>query len=96
MKEDARYDELAELFKVFADSSRIAVLYALLDNERCVNDLADALSMTQSAVSHQLKILKLNKLVRSRRDGKQVFYSPADDHVSTILSMGMEHVLEEK
>ena len=94
MKDKGRWDELAELFKVFADSSRIRILYALLEKESCVNDLADSLDMTQSAVSHQLKILKLSKLVRNRREGKQVFYCLADDHVSTILAMGREHLEE--
>ena len=90
------WDELADLFKVFADSSRVRILYKLLEDEYCVQDLATELCMTQSAVSHQLKILKMNKLVRSRRDGKQIYYSPADDHVSTILAMGKEHITEDK
>ena len=88
------WSELADLFKVFGDSSRIRILYMLLEREFNVQSLADALAMTQSAVSHQLKILKMNKLVRSRREGKQVFYSLADDHVSTILAMGKEHIEE--
>lgn len=87
--------ELADLFKVFGDSSRIRILYMLLENEYNVQALADTLAMTQSAVSHQLKILKMNKLVKNRREGKQIFYSLSDDHVSTILAMGKEH-LEEK
>ena len=91
--EDALYD-LAELFKVFGDSTRIRILFALFDQELCVCDLAAALNMTQSAISHQLRILKQNKLVRSRRDGKQVFYALADDHVHSIIDQGMEHVLE--
>ncbi len=86
---------MADLFKVFGDSSRIKIMYKLLEDESCVNDLADDLAMTQSAVSHQLKILKMSKLVKSRRDGKQIFYSLADDHVSTILSMGIEHIEEQ-
>lgn len=88
------WSELADLFKVFGDSSRIRILYMLLESERNVQSLADAVSMTQSAVSHQLKILKMNKLVRSRREGRQIFYSLADDHVSTILAMGKEHIEE--
>lgn len=88
------WSDLADLFKVFGDSSRIKLLYKLLEGEYCVQDLADSLDMTQSAVSHQLKILKMSKLVGSRRDGKQVYYSLADDHVSTILSMGKEHLEE--
>ncbi len=88
------WSDLADLFKVFGDSSRIKLLYKLLEGEYCVQDLADSLDMTQSAVSHQLKILKMSKLVGSRRDGKQMYYSLADDHVSTILSMGKEHLEE--
>ena len=88
------WSELAELFKVFGDSSRIRILYMLLESEYNVQSLADALTMTQSAVSHQLKILKMNKLVKNRREGKQIIYSLADDHVSTILAMGKEHLEE--
>ncbi|MCR5474540.1 MAG: metalloregulator ArsR/SmtB family transcription factor [Lachnospiraceae bacterium] len=94
MNDTGKWTELAELFKVFGDSSRIRILYRLLEKEYCVQDLAEDLEMTQSAVSHQLKILKMNKLVRCRRDGRQMFYSLADDHVSTILSMGREHINE--
>ena len=94
MDKFGRWDELADLFKVFGDSSRIRILYKMLEGEFCVQELADTLSMTQSAVSHQLKILKLNKLVKNRRDGKQMYYSLADDHVSTILAMGKEHIEE--
>ena len=92
-KEDI-WGDLADLFKVFGDSSSIRILYKLLDSEYCVQDLAESLLMTQSAVSHQLKILKMNKLVKNRREGKQIYYSLADDHVSTILSMGKEHLEE--
>ena len=88
------WSDLADLFKVFGDSSRIKILYKLLESEYCVQDLADSLAMTQSAVSHQLKVLKMNKLIKNRRDGKQIFYSLADDHVSTILAMGKEHIEE--
>ncbi len=88
------WSDLADLFKVFGDRSRIRILYKLLEDEYCVQDLADSLSMTQSAVSHQLKVLKMSKLVKNRRDGKQMYYSLADDHVSTILSMGKEHLQE--
>ena len=91
--EDDLYD-LAELFKVFGDSTRIRILFVLLESEVCVCDLAQALGMTQSAISHQLKILKSSKLVRCRREGKAVFYALADDHVRTILSQGMEHIEE--
>ena len=88
------WSDIADLFKVFGDSSRIRILYRLMEDEYCVQDLADSLSMTQSAVSHQLKVLKMSKLVKNRRDGKQMYYSLADDHVSTILAMGREHILE--
>ena len=94
MESNAICSELADLFKVFADSSRIKILYRLLEDEYCVQDLAEGLGMTQSAVSHQLKILKMSKLVKNRRDGKQIYYSLADDHVSTILSMGIDHLNE--
>lgn len=85
---------LAELFKVFGDPTRIRILYALSSQELCVQDIADTLSMTQSAISHQLRILKQMSLVKYRRDGKTVYYSLADDHVSTIMKQGLEHVCE--
>ena len=91
--EDKLYD-LAELFKIFGDSTRIRILFVLFEEEVCVCDLAEALHMTQSAISHQLKILKQSKLVQSRREGKSVFYSLADEHVRTIIAQGMEHVEE--
>ncbi|MCR5688015.1 MAG: metalloregulator ArsR/SmtB family transcription factor [Lachnospiraceae bacterium] len=90
------WDDLADLFKVFGDGSRIRILYELLAGERCVQELADSLDMTQSAVSHQLKVLKMSKLVRNRREGRQIYYALADDHVSTILAMGKEHIEEER
>ncbi len=92
-EEDELYD-LAELFKVFGDSTRIRILYVLFEAEVCVCDLAQVLNMTQSAVSHQLKILKQSKLVKSRREGKSVFYSLADGHVRTIIAQGREHINE--
>ena len=91
--EDQLYD-LAELFKVFGDSTRIKILYALFEAEMCVCDLANLLGMTQSAISHQLKLLKQFRLVKSRREGKTVFYSLADGHVRTIINQGMDHVME--
>lgn len=91
--EDELYD-LAELFKVFGDSTRIRILFVLFEAEVCVCDLAQVLNMTQSAISHQLKILKQSKLVKSRREGKSVFYSLADGHVSTIIAQGREHIEE--
>ena len=94
MPEEEELYDLAELFKVFGDSTRIRILYALFEADVCVCDIAEALSMTQSAISHQLRILKQAKLVNSRRDGKQVIYSLADDHVRTIIGMGMEHLCE--
>ena len=86
--------DLAELFKVFGDSTRIRILYVLFEAEVCVCDLAAALNMTQSAISHQLKILKQNRLIKSRREGKSIFYSLADDHVRTIIAQGQEHIEE--
>lgn len=86
--------ELADIFKVFGDSTRIKILFALFESELCVGDLARLLGLSQSAVSHQLKTLKEAKLVKFRREGKIIFYSLDDDHVRTILSMGMEHVEE--
>lgn len=91
--EDELYD-LAELFKVFGDSTRIRILFVLFGAEVCVCDLAEALQMTQSAISHQLKILKQSKLVKGRREGKSVFYSLADEHVRTIIAQGLEHIAE--
>ncbi len=92
--EDELYD-LAEVFKVFGDSTRIRILTVLLGEEMCVCDIAEALNMNQSAVSHQLRVLKNAKLIKNRKEGKQVFYSLADDHVSTILAMGLEHIEEQ-
>ena len=86
--------DLSELFKVFGDSTRIRILFVLFEAEVCVCDLANALNMTQSAISHQLRILKVNKLVKSRREGKSVFYSLSDDHVRTIIATGLEHIEE--
>ncbi len=91
--EDELYD-LAELFKVFGDSTRIRILFVLFESELCVCDLAETLNMTQSAISHQLKILKQAKLVSSRREGKSVFYALADEHVRTIIDQGREHIEE--
>lgn len=95
MLEETELYDLAELFKVFGDSTRIRILFVLFETEVCVCDLAQALNMTQSAISHQLKILKQNKLVKSRRDGKSIFYSLADDHVRTIIAQGREHIEED-
>lgn len=92
--ENTLYD-LAELFKVFGDSTRIRILYVLFESEMCVCDLANVLNMTQSAISHQLKILKINRLVKNRREGKSIFYSLADEHVRLIIDQGREHIEEE-
>ena len=86
--------ELADLFKVFGDTTRIKIIYALFESELCVGDIALVLGMSQSAVSHQLRVLKDSKLIKFRREGKVIFYSLDDDHVRTIMSMGMEHVEE--
>ena len=92
-EEEALYD-LAELFKVFGDTTRIRILYALFESEMCVCDIAEVLNMTQSAISHQLRVLKQARLVRSRREGKQSYYFLADEHVRTIIGQGMDHVTE--
>ncbi len=91
--EDEAYD-LAELFKVFGDSTRIRILLVLFEEELCVCDLAETLNMTDSAISHQLRILKQSKLVKNRRKGKSVYYSLADSHVATIIGQGCEHIRE--
>lgn len=95
LPEETELYDLAELFKVFVDSTRIRILFVLFEAEVCVCDLAKALNMTQSAISHQLRILKQNKLVKSRREGKSIFYSLADDHVRTIINQGREHIEED-
>lgn len=95
MPDETTLYDLAELFKVFGDSTRIRILFVLFESEVCVCDLASVLNMTQSAISHQLRILKNSKLVKSRREGKSVFYSLADDHVRAIIAQGCEHVGEE-
>ena len=91
--EEELYD-LAELFKVFGDSTRIRILFQLFDKELSVWELADLLNMNQSAVSHQLKVLKQAKLVKNRRDGKSIIYSLDDEHVRTIIAMGIDHIEE--
>lgn len=94
MPDEDKLMDLADLFKVFGDSTRIRILFVLFEAEVCVCDLAESLNMTISAVSHQLAILKRNKLVKNRREGKSVFYSLADEHVRTIIRQGMEHIDE--
>jgi ArsR family transcriptional regulator len=94
-KDEALY-ELADFFKIFGDSTRIKILYALFSSEMCVQDLAELLKMNQSAISHQLRILKQTGLVKYRKDGKYVFYSLDDDHVTQIIAQGVAHLSEEK
>lgn len=95
MPSDDVINDVSELFKVFGDITRIKIMYALYKSEMCVCDLAETLEMTQSAISHQLSILKRTKLVKARREGKSIFYSLADDHVTTIIAQGIEHVEED-
>jgi ArsR family transcriptional regulator len=94
MPDDDKLYDLAELFKVFGDSTRIRILFALFESEMCVCDIAETLDMTQSAISHQLRILKQSKLVGNRRDGKSIIYYLADEHVRTIIAQGMDHIEE--
>ncbi len=86
--------DFAELFKIFGDSTRIRILYVLFEQEMCVCDIAELLHMTQSAISHQLRVLKQSRLVKYRRDGKTVFYSLADEHVRLIINQGLHHIEE--
>ncbi len=94
MPDDEYLYDLAELFKIFGDSTRVKILYSLFDDELCVGDIAEILNLSQSSVSHQLKILKQSKLVKFRREGKSIFYALDDDHVRSILNLGMEHLEE--
>ena len=87
--------DLADLFKIFSDSTRLRILFSLMDGEKNVTELTQDLDMTQSNVSHSLSILKTNKLVKPRRDGKAIYYSLADDHVKIIIAMGRDHIEEE-
>ena len=91
--EEILYD-LADLFKVFSDTTRIKILYALMSGERCVADIAEAVGASQSAVSHQLRILKASRLVKFQRDGKNVLYSLSDEHVYTVIAQGLSHICE--
>lgn len=94
MPDELKLYDLAELFKIFGDSTRIQILYVLLEKEVCVCDLASILGMTVSAISHQLRVLKQARLVKYRKSGKTVFYSLSDEHVHTILQQGMDHIEE--
>ena len=91
--EELLYD-VAELFKVFGDSTRVRIICALFESEMCVCDIAAVLNMTQSAISHQLRVLKQARLVKYRRDGKTVYYSLADDHIQNIFDQAFEHIME--
>ena len=91
--EELLYD-LADFFKTFGDTTRVKILYALMEQDLCVADLAEAIDATQSAVSHQLRTLKQSRLVRAKREGKNVVYSLSDDHVHSILDQGMTHICE--
>ena len=94
LPEEVLLKELADFYKAFGDSTRIKILCVLLESEMCVCDLAEVLGMTQSAISHQLRVLKQMKLVKNRREGKTVYYSLSDGHIQTIISQGMEHITE--
>ena len=94
MPDEQQLLDLSEFFKVFGDSTRIKILYVLSQSEMCVCDIASLLQMGQSAISHQLRVLKQMRLVKFRRDGKTVFYSLSDSHIQTILAQGMEHISE--
>lgn len=94
MPPEEELQDLADFFKVFADATRLKILYVLLSTEMCVYDIAMVLGMSQSAISHQLRVLKQMDLVKNRRDGKTIFYSLADAHIVTILSQGLDHIEE--
>ena len=95
MPKDELLSDLADLFKIFGDTTRIKILYALFESEMCVCAIAELLNMTQSAISHQLSVLKKNSLVSSRREGKTLIYALADDHVRSIIDQGYEHITED-
>ena len=94
MPQDEQLADLAEFFRIFGDATRIRILYVLMCSEMCVCDIATLLGMTQSAISHQLRVLKQAKLIKSRREGKNIIYSLADEHVVTIIKQGVDHILE--
>lgn len=96
MPDDEKLFDLAEIFKVFGDSTRIRIMYALQAGEMCVCDISELLGMTQSAISHQLRLLKTNRLVKSRREGKSVYYALDDEHVTAILAQGLLHISEQR
>lgn len=88
------YQKLADLFKIFGTPTRLQIMYTLYEGEKCVYDIADALGMSQSAISHQLSVLKQSRLIKNRRDGKTIYYSLLDEHVVTIIEQGLNHVRE--
>ncbi len=88
------YEELANLFKIFSNTTRLSILHSLIDGEKSVTDICDDVGMQQSAISHQLSILKASRLVKTRRDGKSIYYSLLDSHVFTIIKQGLDHVRE--
>lgn len=92
--DDDKIIDIAELFKIFGDSTRVKIINVLLDGEKCVNDIVSLINVSQSAVSHQLRILKSSKLVKYRKDGKEIYYSLSDNHVEKIFRMGCEHINE--
>mgnify|MGYP000585496378 FL=1 len=94
MPQEEKLYDLAELFKVFGDTTRVKIISALFEAEMCVCDIAELLSMTQSAISHQLRVLRQARLVKHRKEGKIVFYSLDDEHIKTIFNQGLEHILE--
>lgn len=94
MPPEEELQDLADFFKVFGDATRLKILYVLLCSEMCVYDIAAVLGMSQSAISHQLRVLKQMDLVKNRREGKTIFYALADDHITTILSQGLDHIEE--
>lgn len=94
MPPEEEMQELADFYKVFGDSTRLKILYVLLCSEMCVYDISALLGMSQSAISHQLRVLKQMGLVKNRREGKTIFYAPADSHIVTILSQGLDHIEE--
>ncbi|NDO48565.1 helix-turn-helix transcriptional regulator [Lachnospiraceae bacterium MD335] len=95
MPDEQEISDLSDLFKVFGDATRLRILFVLFESEMCVCDLAEVLNMTQSAISHQLKVLKQSKLVTNRREGKSIFYSLADSHVRSIIAQGRDHIEED-
>ena len=94
LPKDEQLQDLGDLFKIFGDTTRIKIMYALHEDEMCVCAISELLGMTQSAISHQLKTLKTANLVKTRREGKTIYYSLADDHVKTIIALGYEHITE--